>query len=318
MKRIPLHLLAGLALLVASGCARHGNIGLGNTAQLLREAASLPNEDPARLGRYAVHAEGFAMNPGFDSFPVVTYRPVGYQGYSPAVVFLPGRFSPEDEYEGYARLLASRGYVVVVRGRYSWWHPDAALVAEAGMIADWLAKDPWVDATRIGVAGHSMGACDSIAAAGRDTRFRAVVAIEPGGPDSPRVIRRVVPKLKAPLLIIGAELATNARAICGKKETNYERYFEHSPDGTVELEIRGADHLQVMDDPDRFGMGMCRVGTADSKSVRTLARHATVAFFEQHLRGAEPMKQDFGKIAAVRVRGHAEPASAPHAAASQE
>src|SRR6185436_15493830 len=112
--------------------------------------------------------------------------------------------------------------------------------------------------------------------------------------DSPEVIERIVGTLRVPLLVIGAEVATNGAAICGKRETNYQRYFEHAPPGTIELELRGADHLQVMDDPDRFGMGMCRVGTADSRRVRTLARRATVAFFEQHLRGMAPAVLDEG------------------------
>lgn len=288
--------------LLVGGCARYGDLGAGNTAQLIREAASLPGGDPARPGPYAVEAEGLELESGGDRFAIVTYRPVSVPGALPAVVFLPGRFSPEDEYEGYGRLLASRGYVVAVRGRYSWFHPDAALVHEARAMADWLVRERGADAGRIGVAGHSMGGCDGISAAAKDPRFRAVVAIEPGGPDSPDVIGRVVGALRVPLLLIGAEVATKGSAICGRPETNYRRYFEHSPAGTVELELRGADHMQVMDDPDRFGMGMCRVGTADSRTVRTLARRATAAFFDEHLRGAAPVSLASGGIARVRVR----------------
>jgi dienelactone hydrolase len=294
--------LLGLVFLTAGGCARYGDIGAGNTSQLIRDAKSLAASDPARLGPYRVQAEGVDLESGHESFPIVVYRPEAYPGRSPAVVFLPGRFSPEDEYEGYARLLASRGYVVAVRGRYSWWHHDTTLVHETRLIADWLSHEPGVDGARIGVAGHSMGGCDSISAAARDPRFRAVVAIEPGGPDSPDVIHRVIGTLRAPLLLIGADRATLGREICGKRETNYQRYYEHSPEGTVELELRGADHMQVMDDPDRFGMSMCRVGTADSLTVRTLSRRATVAFFEEHLRGAPHTSLDFGGIARVRTR----------------
>jgi dienelactone hydrolase len=291
-----------LALVGASGCVRYGDLGAGNIAAVARDGASLPARDPGRLGSFAVSAAGLDLTYGDERFPFVVYRPRGLRARAPAVVFLPGRFSPEDEYEGYARLLASRGFVVAVRGRYSWFHPDATLVRDARALAEWLAKDPGVDAARIGVAGHSMGGCDGIAAAAEDRRFRAVVAIEPGGPDSPEVIDRVVGTLRVPLLVIGAEVATNGAAICGKRETNYRRYFEHSPPGTVELELRGADHLQVMDDPDRFGMGMCRVGTADSRTVRTLARRATVAFFEQHLRGMPAAPLDAGDAARARVR----------------
>jgi hypothetical protein len=116
------------------------------------------------------------------------------------------------------------------------------------------------------------------------------------------VIHRVVGELRVPLLLIGAEVATKGNAICGKRETNYARYFEHAPKGTVELELLGADHMQVMDDPDRFGMSICRVGTADSRTVRTLSRRATVAFFDEYLRGMPHTTLQFGDIARVRVQ----------------
>jgi len=298
------HALYALAVLVLAvgGCARYGDLGRGNTTQLIHDASLLPSGDDAKLGPYAVQAKGLDVTWQHARFPVVLYKPVGFTGHSPGVVFLPGRFSPEDEYEGYGRLLASRGYVVAVRGRYSWWHPDRQLVREARVLADWLIAKHGVDPSRIGVSGHSMGGCDSISAAAQDPRFHAVVAIEPGGPDSPNVIRHVVGGLRAPLLLIGAEVATEARPICGKRETNYLRFFEHAPEGTVELELRGADHMQVMDDPDRFGMGMCRVGTADSRAVRVLSRRATVAFFEEHLRGAPPANLELGDLARVRVK----------------
>jgi dienelactone hydrolase len=291
-----------LFAVVAGGCTRYGMLGAGNTEQLVNDAKSCASDDPARLGRYAVLAEGEDLQMDGTQFPVVTYRPVGFSGRAPAVVFLPGRFSPEDEYEGYGRLLASRGYIVAVRARYGWYHPDKSLVKEARLIAKWLVNELGADPARIGVAGHSMGGCDSIAAAAQDPMFRAVVAIEPGGPDSPNVIGHVVQTLRVPLLIIGAEVATQGNPICGRKQTNYLRYFEHAPDGTVELELRGADHMQVMDDPDRLGMGMCRVGTADSREVRTLSRRATVSFFDEHLRGAKHLSLDTGGISRVRVK----------------
>jgi dienelactone hydrolase len=294
-----------LLAVVAGGCTRYGMLGAGNSEQLVSDAAFLANDDPAQPGRYQVLAEGEDLQMDGEQFPVVTYRPVGVHGRAPAVVFLPGRFSPEDEYEGYGRLLASRGYIVAVRARYGWYHPDKSLVKEARLIAKWLVSELGADPGRLGVAGHSMGGCDSIAAAAADPMFRAVVAIEPGGPDSPNVIGRVVQTLRVPLLIIGAEVATKGNAICGRVQTNYLRYFEHAPDGTVELELRGADHMQVMDDPDRFGMGMCRVGTADSREVRTLSRRATVAFFEEHLCGAPHRSLAVGDIAKVRVKSEA-------------
>src|SRR5438067_1755751 len=78
------------------------------------------------------------------------------------------------------------------------------------------------------------------------------------------VVRGALSRLTAPLLLVGAEVSWKASRVCAPKATNYERFFERAPAGTVELTLRGADHVQLMDDPDAFGQGICRVGGADS------------------------------------------------------
>jgi hypothetical protein len=83
--------------------------------------------------------------------------------------------------------------------------------------------------------------------------------------------------------------------------TNYRRFFERAPQGTVELTLRDADHVQMLDEPDRFGYGICRCGTADSRQVRNSARRATVAFFRQHLQGGGALPEPPETQATVRV-----------------
>jgi hypothetical protein len=56
-----------------------------------------------------------------------------------------------------------------------------------------------------------------------------------------------------------------------------------------------------MDKPDFPGMGICRVGTADSEKVRLTVRGATVSFLEQHLLGAA-VELPRGPGLAVRVK----------------
>ncbi len=285
-----------------AGCPRLGRLGSGAGALLTRDAAHLRADDAGRPGLYGVEAEGRVLPfPGGD-VPMVVYRPVGTKAPAPAVVFLPGRFAPEEQYESYARLLASRGFVVVVRGRYSFFHPDVTLGREAIALEVWLSSQPFVDPTRIGIAGHSMGGRDAIMAAANDTHFRAVVTIDPGGPNTPAVIEHFLGTLRAPLLIIGAEVAWRGWQICSPRATNYQHYFAGAPAGTVELTLLGADHVQVMDDPDAFGQVICRVGTADSRDVRAASRRATLQFFEEHLMGAAHVPLETGRIATVRVR----------------
>jgi dienelactone hydrolase len=285
-----------------TGCARFGPLGGGPGAVLAGDTSSMSADDHGHPGTYEVEGERrtFEFAPG--DFDIVMYRPVGIAEPAPAIVFLPGRFAPEEQYESYARLLATRGHVVVMRARYGWFHPDARLADEAVALEHWLSTLPYVDAKRIGVAGHSMGGRDAIVAAANDENFRAVVAIDPGGERSIPVIDHVIGKLHAPLLLIGAEVAWKGWDVCSPRATNYEKYFERAPAGTVELTLLGADHVQLMDDPDAFGQFMCRVGTADSRVVRSYARSATAQFFEEHLSAVPHAPFEDDRHAKVRVR----------------
>jgi hypothetical protein len=112
-----------------------------------------------------------------------------------------------------------------------------------------------------------------------------VVAIDPDDNGNVSVVHSLLAGLKATLLLIGAEVAWQASSVCAPLATNYLRFFERTPAGTVELTLRDADYVQMLDEPDRFGYGRCRSGTADSRQVCITARRATVGFFVQHLQG---------------------------------
>ena len=296
----------GLAAATGSGCARIGPLGAAPDGALARDAARLAPGDEAAPGPLQVTARGLFIEQPGGRFPVALYRPQDLGDGLPAVVFLPGYLAPEDQYESLARTLASRGFLVAVRGRFGPFVTDHEMATAAIQLADWLMAEQGADPTRIGVAGHSMGGKDAILAASEDARFRAVVAIDPDDRGEPSVVHGVLPRLTAPLLLIGAELGANAASICADRAYDYRRFFERAPAGTLELTLRGADHVQVMDDPERFGLGICRCGTADSTAVRILARRATVRFFLEHLAGAvkRSLPLDGGGI--LRERGPVE------------
>lgn len=299
MNRTLLVCVAAFALSTSSqGCARYGRLASGLGEVLQRDLAQACSDELGLPGAAEVQAEGLAL----PRFPIVLYRPREIVGRAPAVVFLPGRFAPEEQYESYARALASRGFVVAVRGRYSWFYGDLELRRDAIELGEWLRARSDVDPMRVAVAGHSMGGRDAIWAAADDPRFAAVVAIDPGTivklPRAPDVLAR----LRAPLLLVGADLAWRGWEFCGRLGTNYVAYFESAPLGTLLLEIHGADHVQVMDVPDSFGYAVCRVGTADSARVRRAARGATVQFLAERLQGAPPLVQNYGALATWRVR----------------
>ncbi|HUS65603.1 MAG TPA: prolyl oligopeptidase family serine peptidase [Kofleriaceae bacterium] len=285
---------------------RLGDLGDGSRGVLAEDARALAGGDAAGPGPEAVIATGLRIGDFEDGIAVSIYRPKEQHGRAPAVVFLPGRVAPESQYESYARALASRGFVVAVRGWYSFFHTDEELARDAQRIARWLVTRGLADRARIGVAGHSMGGKDAIlAAADAPDLFHAVVAIDPDDNGRHSVVNGPVGTLKAALLLVGAEVAWKGARVCAPLEHNYQRFFARAPAGTVELTLRGADHVQVMDRPDGPGMGLCRVGTADSRTVRTLSRAATVRFFEQHLRGLAGAPLLAGDGAQLRTKGAA-------------
>ena len=279
---MPLKLIfASFVISLAMGCSTLGQINASST--LANDAVGMITDDLAGLGPMEVISTRINVDHQGETISVTLYQPRYTQAAAPAIVFLPGRMATDDQYESYARALASRGFVVAVHGWYSLFVTDLELARDAEVLADWLVTKQGVDANKMGIAGHSMGAKDAVLAATKSGLFNSVVAIDPDDNGRVSVVRSYVALLKAPLLLIGAEVAWQAASICAPKKTNYQRFYEQAPAGTVELTLKGADHVQMLDDPDRFGYGICRCGTADSKQVRIIARRATIGFFMQHL-----------------------------------
>ncbi len=285
-------------LLVLAGCARMGPLGSGPGSTLASDARRLRPDDVAAPGPERVRAKGVELGP----ISVVLYQPEDLHGRAPAVVFLPGLMAPEAQYESYARDLASRGFVVAVREAYGPFEGETDLKKDASFIAGWLVSSGLADEARLGVAGHSRGAKDAVWAAADDARFRAVVALEPDDQGSVSVVNGPLARLHAPLMLIGAQVAYRGWRVCCPREHNYQRFFERAPAGTVEIELRNADHVQVMDNPDFPGQQICRVGTASSFTVRTIARRALVSFFAEHLASAPPANLALGEDASMRVK----------------
>jgi dienelactone hydrolase len=258
---------------------------------LAMDAVDMPAGDLAGPGPQPVVSNRITVSHQGEDLPVALYQPANATASAPAIVFLPGRMAPDDQYESYARALASRGFIVAVHGWYSLFTSDIELAHNANVIADWLIKTHSVDAKRIGVAGHSMGGKDAVLAAARYGVFASVVAIDPDDNGNVSVVHGLLSGLRVPLLLIGAEVAWRASSVCAPKSANYERFFEQAPSGTVQLTLKDADHVQVLDDPERFGYGICRSGTADSRQVRITARRATVGFFVQHLQGGPALQK---------------------------
>ena len=292
-------LLLGLLLFSVVGCEHVGH--LVSNGVLITDAMGLSAGDLAGPGPQVVFSERIEMSLRGESLEIALYEPAKTKTPLPAVVFLPGLMATDDQYDSYARALASRGFVVALRGWYSPFLSDIKLARDARLIAEWLVLTGRADAARIGVAGHSMGGKDAVLSALQNGRFADVVAIDPDDYGTPSVAQGPIGQLRAPLLLIGGEVGWQAASVCAPKETNYQRFFESAPVGTIELTLRNADHVQMLDEPDRFGYGICRSGTADSRQARITARRAVVEFFMHYLQGGVAMATPPTSQAIVRV-----------------
>jgi len=125
--------------------------------------------------------------------------------------------------------------------------------------------------------------------------FNSIVAIDPDDAGEISVVRDYVERLKTPLLIIGAAWSWKGQDICAPKQYNYQSFFEHAPKGTIELTLKGADHVQMLKDPEQFGYAICRVGEAETKYVQILSLKAVLGFFGEHLLGKPSLLQDLPK-----------------------
>jgi hypothetical protein len=299
LRILPSLILAGILLFLAFGCNRIGILIRSDT--LVMDAIDMSKGDLAGPEPQQVVSTRILVSHQGENLEVALFQPTHSSVLAPAIVFLPGRMASDDQYESYARALASRGFIVAVRGWYSLFTSDLELARNAKVLADWLVKAHGVDPKKIGVAGHSMGGKDAVLAAAQYSVFAGVVAIDPDDNGKVSVVHGLLSSLRPPLLLIGAEVAWRASSVCAPKATNYQRFFERAPPGTLELTLRDADHVQMLDEPDRFGYGICRCGTADSRLVRITARRATVGFFVHHLMGGPSLPTLPPNQAIIRV-----------------
>jgi predicted dienelactone hydrolase len=125
-------------------------------------------------------------------------------------------------------------------------------VPDIRFLLDYLLNGGWdskirLDASRIGIVGHSFGGWTALAAPDTEPRIRAIVALAPGGSSQPKPgILRV--KLNfawgrdVPTLYLVAENDISLPL------TGMYELFERTPATKQMVILRRADHLHFMDD----------------------------------------------------------------------
>lgn len=226
-------------------------------------------------------------------------------GPYPVVIVAHGFQLPPSQYYGYVRRLASFGYVALTAdypaGFTGVSHAKNALDLSSAL--DWalLATskvghplEGKVSATQAGVTGHSLGGKLSVLAAASDTRFRAVLALDPVDSSllcSPQDCPTAKEKLPLPIptAFLG-ELLDSTGGIggqaCAPAADNFETFFARASSPSFRVTVHGANHMSFLDDPNcGLVCSACKPATVPHAPVVGLARAYMVAFFERYLRG---------------------------------
>ena len=264
-------------------------------------------DDPEQPGPYMVasHAETYRVPASGNDLPLdCRYPSAGPTGGPfPAVLIGHGFQIAASQYLGYAERLASLGFVACTadfRAGFVANHAENATDLIGGV--DWLvaiAADaahplgPYVDPTRVGVMGHSLGGKVSFLAAARDSRIGAVLGVDPVDaapfcnstrcPDASSTLPFVIP-----VGLLGETLdAAGGLQPCAPAADNFRTFYDASATPTVEVEVLGASHVSFVDDPSTCGLACsaCNAPTLDHAEVLRVSRAVTAAFFLRHLAG---------------------------------
>jgi chlorophyllase len=246
------------------------------------------------------------------SIPIEIYLPDG-GGPFPMVLFLHGFQLSAKDYASYGKHLASWGYVVVAptmpSGLLGIGGPTHVELKQylAGLL-DWAQQDATAGTSvlehkanveSVGLAGHSMGGKISLLLATEDPRVDAVFGIDPvdsSGPipmspqSYPSVTPELMPKIKAPLALLGETLNGTCSGFlcqpCAPEADNFHQYYLYAQSPAIEIEVKGANHMSFLDNPNcGLACSVCQAGTDDPATTRMLTRRYMTAFFNVLLKG---------------------------------
>jgi dienelactone hydrolase len=217
-------------------------------------------------------------------------------GPFPLVVVSSGYQLARTQYAMFCQHLATWGLVCITHD-YAASGNHQAKAREVSAIIDWALSPSSglasrVQATAIGVAGHSLGGKVSINAAILDARIGAVVGWDPvdalppvGNDGSMSVTPEMMGNLHAPLAVIGE----TADSSCAPTADNYQQFFMAACEATATLEVTVAmaDHMDFIGDRASCGLAclVCQNGQTADATVHTIQKRVTAAWFLRHLRG---------------------------------
>jgi pimeloyl-ACP methyl ester carboxylesterase len=262
--------------------------------------------DPGEPGVFGVKVETSSAQTSLGNAALTVYSPstdggaTAAAGPFPLVIVSTGFQIGRANYDLTCRHLATWGYLVIIHDYTSGNHDqkateigdliDFALGATSGLAAR-------IDATKIAVAGHSLGGKVSIGAAIDDARIGTVIGWDPvdalppfGNDGSTSFAPEKINQLTKPIAILG-ETTDSTGAFgqaCAPVADNFQQFFLNACDSPAALEVNisNADHTDWVDNRGAcgFACSFCATGTTADATVLTITRRVTVAWLETHLR----------------------------------
>ncbi len=232
-------------------------------------------------------------------------RPAGH--HLPLVVLSPGYTKPRATLTALAEDLASHGYAVALVGHtYEntgtsfpdghfagcascevphdgafWTKLELGRAADVSFVLDSLTRSkkwgPLVDASRIGMAGHSIGGASTIPAMVADSRIRAGIDI-----DGTTEVPLTAPGLARPFMFVSHERTP----ACAPGNVPWERDWAQMSGWKRWVEVAGTLHASFTDVGligDQLGVDMG--ATTSAARTQEITRTYVNAFFDQHVRG---------------------------------
>ncbi len=200
----------------------------------------------------------------------------------------PGFQMERAQYTSYAHHLATWGFTVVLAD-----YTDKGFFADHQMLADDVGTEiTWaiaqsnlgVDATKIATAGHSLGGDISMLVAADDTRVTAVVGWDPVDATSPSVAPEKMASMHAAIAVIGETTDGGTSGMpCAPSNENYTQFYAAAHAPAVQMTVKGADHMDWVDDPSCSFCGFCKAGTAAPALARAATNRLTVAWLRRRL-----------------------------------
>ena len=204
------------------------------------------------------------------------------------VVVSPGFQMQRVQYTSYAHHLATWGFVVVLTDYAdTGFNADHnKLAADVPAVLDWaLAQTALaVDATKLAVAGHSLGGKISVFAASLDPRIKAVVAWDPVDSTTPSVAPEKMAGMTAAIAVVGETTNGSGGFMpCAPTAENFQQFYAAAPSPALAMTIANADHMDWVDDPTCTFCTLCTAGTAPNDRARTASRRVDVAWLRRQL-----------------------------------